>query len=146
MNQVASKVVGRGVGGRSRALDVDHYVSLRIRQRRIMLGLTQQQMAELIGVTYQQAHKYETGINRISAGRLYQIAQALGVEIGYFFEEVEPDRQSRPKQTELMPQQRMLLELARNFANIQNRKHQDALCNLARVLSSSPVVVAEEPA
>jgi DNA-binding XRE family transcriptional regulator len=64
MTQVASKIVGRSAGGRSRALDVDHYVSLRIRQRRIMLGLTQQQMAELIGVTYQQAHKYETGINR----------------------------------------------------------------------------------
>src|SRR3954453_10281453 len=92
MTQVASKVVGRGAGGRSRAIDVDPYVSLRIRQRRIMLGLTQQQMAELIGVTYQQAHKYETGINRISAGRLYQIAQALGVEISYFFEDVEPER------------------------------------------------------
>ena len=78
MNQLASKVASRNVGGRSRALDVDRYVSLRIRQRRIMLGLTQQQMAELIGVTYQQAHKYETGINRISAGRLYQIARALG--------------------------------------------------------------------
>jgi transcriptional regulator with XRE-family HTH domain len=136
MNQLASKVVGRGAGGRSRALDVDHYVSLRIRQRRIMLGLTQQQMAELIGVTYQQAHKYETGINRISAGRLYQIAQALGVEIGYFFEEIEPDRGSKPRPTEMMPQQRMLLELARNFASISNRKHQDAICNLARVLAS----------
>jgi DNA-binding XRE family transcriptional regulator len=66
MNQLASKIATRSVGGRSRALDVDRYVSLRIRQRRIMLGLTQQQMAELIGVTYQQAHKYETGINRIS--------------------------------------------------------------------------------
>lgn len=136
MNQLASKVVGRGAGGRSRALDVDHYVSLRIRQRRIMLGLTQQQMAELIGVTYQQAHKYETGINRISAGRLYQIAQALGVDIGYFFEDVDPEHKAKPKQAELMPQQRMLLELARNFANIPNRKHQDALCNLARVLAS----------
>jgi transcriptional regulator with XRE-family HTH domain len=136
MNQLASKVVGRGAGGRSRALDVDHYVSLRIRQRRIMLGLTQQQMAELIGVTYQQAHKYETGINRISAGRLYQIAQALGVDIGYFFEDVDPERKSTPKQPELMPQQRMLLELARNFANIPNRKHQEALCNLARVLAT----------
>ena len=90
MTQLASKSTSRGVGGRSRALDVDRYVSLRIRQRRIMLGLTQQQMAELIGVTYQQAHKYETGINRISAGRLYQIARALGVEISYFFEDVEP--------------------------------------------------------
>ncbi len=136
MNQVATKAVGKGVGGRSRALDVDHYVSLRIRQRRIMLGLTQQQMAELIGVTYQQAHKYETGINRISAGRLYQIAQALGVDIGYFFDDLDPEKQSRPKSTEMMPQQRMLLELARNFAAIGNRKHQDAICNLARVLAS----------
>ena len=137
MSQVASKALGKGVGGRSRALDVDHYVSLRIRQRRIMLGLTQQQMAELIGVTYQQAHKYETGINRISAGRLYQIAQALGVEIGYFFDDIEPDHQARAKSTEMMPQQRMLLELARNFAAIGSRKHQDAICNLARVLAST---------
>src|SRR4051794_17817994 len=135
MTQLASKVASRGVGGRSRALDVDRFVSLRIRQRRIMLGLTQQQMAELIGVTYQQAHKYETGINRISAGRLFQIAQALGVEIGYFFEDIEPNSTGKPKQVEMMPQQRMLLELARNFASIGNRKHQDAICNLARVLS-----------
>lgn len=135
MNQLASKVVGRGAGGRSRALDIDHYVSMRIRQRRIMLGLTQQQMAELIGVTYQQAHKYETGINRISAGRLYQIAQALGVDIGYFFEDADPENKLKSKPTELMPQQRMLLELARNFANIPNRKHQEALCNLARALA-----------
>ncbi len=134
MTQLASKVASRGVGGRSRALDVDRFVSLRIRQRRIMLGLTQQQMAELIGVTYQQAHKYETGINRISAGRLYQIARALGVEISHFFEDVEPGS-SATRSQELMPQQRMLLELARNFAAIKSRKHQEALCHLARVLS-----------
>jgi transcriptional regulator with XRE-family HTH domain len=138
MTQLAtSKPVGRSAGGRSRALDVDHYVSLRIRQRRIMLGLTQQQMAELIGVTYQQAHKYETGINRISAGRLYQIAQALGVDISYFFEDIDPDRRSKPKPSDMMPQQRMLLELARNFAAINSRRHQDALCNLARVLANA---------
>ena len=134
MPQLASKVASRGVGGRSRALDVDRFVSLRIRQRRIMLGLTQQQMAELIGVTYQQAHKYETGINRISAGRLYQIARALGVEISHFFEDIEPGAAAGRSQ-ELMPQQRMLLELARNFAAIKSRKHQEALCHLARVLS-----------
>src|SRR5688572_10929823 len=131
MNQLASKVASRNVGGRSRALDVDRYVSLRIRQRRIMLGLTQQQMAELIGVTYQQAHKYETGINRISAGRLYQIARALGVEISYFFEDVEPGSGVTRTQ-ELMPQQRMLLELARNFAAIEDRSRQEELCALAR--------------
>lgn len=137
MNQLVSKVASTGAAGRSRALDVDRYVSLRIRQRRIMLGLTQQQMAELIGVTYQQAHKYETGINRISAGRLYQIARALGVEISYFFEDVDPGGGAQVKAQELMPQQRMLLELARNFASIKSRKHQEALCHLARVLSDS---------
>jgi len=136
-NVTSKKGTGRGAGGRSRALDVDHHVSLRIRQRRIMLGLTQQQMAELIGVTYQQAHKYETGINRISAGRLYQIAQALGVDIGYFFDDVDPERPNQPKPGEMMPQQRMLLELARNFVAIPNRKHQDAVCNLARVLATA---------
>jgi transcriptional regulator with XRE-family HTH domain len=122
--------------GRARAQDVDRHVGARMRERRVMLGLTQQQMAELIGVTYQQAHKYETGINRISAGRLYQIARALGVEISYFFEDVEPGSGVTRTQ-ELMPQQRMLLELARNFAAIKSRKHQEALCHLARVLSDS---------
>jgi transcriptional regulator with XRE-family HTH domain len=55
-----------------------------MRERRIMLGLTHQQMTELVGVTCQQAHKYEKGINRVAAGRLYSIAQALEVEVGYF--------------------------------------------------------------
>ena len=71
---------------RSRPQDVDRHLGTRMRERRIMLGLTQQQMAELIGVTYQQAHKYEKGINRIAGGRLYQIAQALGVDVGYFYD------------------------------------------------------------
>ena len=130
MTQLASKAPSRGVGGRSRALDVDRRVSLRIRQRRIMLGLTQQQMAELIGVTYQQAHKYEKGINRIASGRLYNIAQALGVDVGYFFEGM-----GRDDAFKATPKQRMLLELARNFISIPIRKHQDAICSLARALS-----------
>lgn len=66
--------------------DIDLHIGARMRQRRIKLGLTQQQMAELIGVTYQQAHKYEKGVNRLAAARLYQIACALGVDISYFFE------------------------------------------------------------
>ena len=74
---------------RARPQDVDRHVGARIRERRIMLGLTQQQMADLIGVTYQQAHKYEKGINRVAAGRLYSIARALGVEVSYFYEELQ---------------------------------------------------------
>jgi DNA-binding XRE family transcriptional regulator len=65
-----------------RTQDIDRHVGARVRERRIMLGLTQQQLADLIGVTYQQAHKYERGINRVSAGRLYEIAQVLSVPVG----------------------------------------------------------------
>ena len=101
-----------------------------------MLGLTQQQMAELIGVTYQQAHKYEKGINRIAAGRLFTIAHALGVDVGYFFDGMDNERSFKPT-----PQRRMLLELARNFIGMTNRKHQEALCNLARALSNPDLAV-----
>jgi transcriptional regulator with XRE-family HTH domain len=101
-----------------------------MRQRRIMLGLTQQQMAELIGVTYQQAHKYEKGINRVAAGRLYSIAQALGVEVGYFFEGLQTADRSVPS-----PQQRMLLDLARNYLNIPVPEHQKAIVALTRALA-----------
>ena len=59
---------------RGRSTIADDHIGGRIRERRIMLGLTQQQLAEMIGVTYQQAHKYERGINRVSAGRLFEIA------------------------------------------------------------------------
>src|SRR5262245_21719745 len=111
---------------RTRAQGIDRHVGARMRERRIMLGLTQQQMAELIGVTYQQAHKYEKGINRVAAGRLYNIAQALGVDVGYFFEGLYSDQSFRAT-----PRQRMVLELARNFLGIPTRKHQDAICSLA---------------
>jgi len=115
----------------NRANDTDRHVGARIRERRIMLGLSQQQMADLIGVTYQQAHKYERGINRISAGRLFEIAQVLGVPVSYFFEGLESKRSP-----DLTARQRMCLELARNFANINNEKHQEALSQLARALAA----------
>ena len=117
--------------GRARAEDLDRFVGARMRERRMMLGLTQQHMAELIGVTYQQAHKYEKGINRIAAGRLFQIAGALGVDIGYFFQGAESRDSFRPT-----PQQRLLLELARSFVALPNRRHQEAICGLARALAT----------
>ncbi len=129
--QQATKPKAQTGPGRSRAQDIDRYVGARMRDRRIMLGLTQQQMAELIGVTYQQAHKYEKGINRIAAGRLHTIAQALGVEVSYFFDGMDNGDSFKPT-----PQQRMLLELARNFINMPSRKHQEAICALARALAN----------
>src|SRR5215218_10200903 len=124
---------------RPRAQDIDRYVGARMRERRIMLGLTQQQLADLIGVTYQQAHKYEKGINRIAAGRLFTIAQALGVDVGYFFDGMDSERSFKPT-----PQQRMLLELARNFISMPSRKHQEAICNLARALANPELAAAHQ--
>jgi len=114
-----------------RANDADRHVGLRIRERRIMLGLSQQQLAQMIGVTYQQAHKYERGLNRISAGRLFEIAQVLGVPISWFFEGMRAPGVT----VEMSPRQRMCLELARNFALIDNEKHQEALSQMARALA-----------
>jgi transcriptional regulator with XRE-family HTH domain len=116
--------------GRSRAQDVDRHVGSRMRERRIMLGLTQQQMAALIGVTSQQAHKYEKGTNRVSAGRLYSIAQALGVEVSYFFEGLQTAGRFVPS-----ARQRRLLELARNFLSIPVPEHRTAIVVLARALA-----------
>ena len=99
-----------------------------MRERRIMLGLTQQQVAERIGVTYQQAHKYEKGDNRVAAGGCYRIAQALGVEPGYFFEGLGAERPAEPRE-------RMMLELARDFVALPSRRHQEAVAGLARALA-----------
>lgn len=115
----------------NRASAIDRHVGARIRERRIMLGLSQQQMADMIGVTYQQAHKYERGINRISAGRLYEITRVLNVPITYFFEGLDASEDDA-----MNPRQRMCLELARNFASISNQRHQEALSQLARALAA----------
>ena len=97
-----------------------------------MLGLTQQQLADLIGVTYQQAHKYERGINRVSAGRLFEVAHVLSVPVSYFFDGLEQDNERA-----ISPRERMCHELARNFAQIPNERHQEALSQLARVLAAA---------
>ena len=131
MNNAAGKPTNPR--GRARPQDIDRHVGNRMLERRIMLGLTQQQMGDLIGVTYQQAHKYEKGINRIAAGRLYNLARALGVEVGYFFEGLDDGQPFQPT-----AQQRMLLELARNFISLTNRRHQEAICVLVRVLAEEP--------
>jgi transcriptional regulator with XRE-family HTH domain len=68
----------------------DVRVGQRLRQRRTMLGLSQERLGELLGVSYQQVQKYERGINRIGSSRLHEISAALDVPVAYFFEEDEP--------------------------------------------------------
>jgi transcriptional regulator with XRE-family HTH domain len=66
--------------------DIDTHLGKRLRRRRRLLGLTQQQLAGTVGVRFQQIQKYECGANRISAARLWQLSEALEVPVGYFYD------------------------------------------------------------
>jgi transcriptional regulator with XRE-family HTH domain len=70
-----------------KAQPIDAHVGRRIRMRRALLGLSQEKLAESVGVTFQQVQKYERGANRVSASRLHQLAQVLQVSIDYFYQE-----------------------------------------------------------
>lgn len=74
--------------------EIDVFVGSRIRARRYALGISQSELGAAIGVRFQQIQKYETGANRVSASRLWAVAEKLGVEIEYFFQGIRPVRDS----------------------------------------------------
>ena len=103
-----------------------------------MLGVTQQQLAERVGIKFQQIQKYETGMNRVSASRLWDIAEVLDVPVGYFFEGIEDDQ---PAETEgPVPgdflSDKEALELVRSYYAIPEAQRR-RLFELARVLSDA---------
>ena len=73
---------------KKQANPIDAQVGNRVRLRRMLVGMSQEKLGEMLGLTFQQVQKYEKGVNRIGAGRLYQVAQILGVSVGYFYEDV----------------------------------------------------------
>lgn len=70
-------------------MDVDAFVGMKVRVRRREIGMAQSRLGALLGVTFQQVQKYERGTNRISASKLFMIAQYLAVPVSYFFEDCE---------------------------------------------------------
>jgi transcriptional regulator with XRE-family HTH domain len=70
---------------------IDRHVGLRIRLRRKELGISQEKLAEAIGLTFQQVQKYERAANRVSASKLWEVARALGATVGYFYEGLPSD-------------------------------------------------------
>ncbi len=72
-----------------RASDVDDHVGRRIRQRRNALGMSQEKLAAAVGISFQQIGKYEVGTDRVMSSRLWNIAKALEVDVGYFFEGIQ---------------------------------------------------------
>ena len=121
---------------------VDSHVGSRIRMRRKILGVSQEKLAESLGLTFQQVQKYERGANRVSASKLYQIAKALEAPILYFFEGL-PDPTSEKNNTIDLGVDRIVsallmtpegLELATLFPRIDETSVRRRLLDLVRAL------------
>lgn len=115
---------------------VDAHVGKRIRHRRWMVGMTQQQLADRVGIKFQQIQKYETGMNRVSASRLWDIAEVLGVAINFFFEGIDETRDASSKSEGDIMADKEALDLVRSYYAIPEAQRR-RLFDLARVLSDA---------
>ena len=126
---------------------VDTHVGSRVRLRRMLLGMSQERLGESMGLTFQQVQKYEKGVNRIGASRLYQISKILDVPVQFFFEEApqigdgSPARGMAEADSEAFILEflnsREGLELNRAFVKIGDAKVRKSVVDLVRALSAS---------
>lgn len=123
---------------------VDSHVGARVRARRVMVGMSQDKLGESLGLTFQQIQKYEKGMNRIGAGRLWLIAKILGVPVSFFFDGLPADIMDRPKS--LVAEEREsygadvftapdTVQLAQAFARIKNQAVRKKILDLVKSLS-----------
>ena len=132
------------IGMKKAPSPVDRYVGSRVRMRRITVGMSQEKLGEALGVTFQQVQKYEKGVNRVSAGRLYEIAGVLGVPVSYFFDGAEeflgPEQaefaedDSEPHAPVMTPE---MLELISAFQKIEDISLRKSLLNTVRAAASA---------
>lgn len=123
---------------------VDTYVGQRMRQRRWELGMTQTELAEKVGVRFQQIQKYEMGTNRVSASRLWDIAEALEVPAAYFFHGLNGAVQRQQGNGGSLLGERDSIELVRAYHAMPEKQRQKLL-SLVRVLAESCDEGAGEP-
>lgn len=138
---------GRTPSGAPNPIDV--HVGNRMRLRRTLLGLSQERLGEMIGLTFQQVQKYERGTNRISCSRLFDLSRALDVPVAYFFDDMpqtvadlSPVKMARqpgtvePPKSESDPMlRRETLELVRNYYSINDPDVRRRIYELAKALS-----------
>lgn len=117
---------------------VDVHVGKRVRHRRWMVGMTQQQLAGKVGIKFQQIQKYETGMNRISASRLWDIGEALDVPVSFFFEGLGEEAELVENAKASLPSDiladKEALELVRSYYQIPEAQRR-RLFDLARAIS-----------
>jgi transcriptional regulator with XRE-family HTH domain len=133
--------------GSRRPNPIDVHVGSRVRFRRMLLGMSQERLGEKLGLTFQQIQKYEKGINRIGASRLFDLAQVLGVPVQFFYEEApasEPQAlvpagfAERPEESSIVDflRSRDGLELNKAFVRISDAKARRAIVDLVRSLAN----------
>ncbi len=123
--------------------EIDRHIGSRVKARRIMLGMSQEKLGEALGLTFQQVQKYEKGMNRISVGRLVDIAKILGVEIHFFFDGIKSgkaesgfaEEESPPYIADVMSTPEGL-QLIRTFTAIRNPKIRKSIVQLVVSLAA----------
>ena len=116
--------------------NIDRHVGRRIMQRRMIIGLSQAQLAAMLGYSFQQLQKYENGSNRVSASRLYQFSQVLRAPITWFYEDVDETGNSRsraPERAKLLDPE--VLRFVRAYCSIKDAGAQLRLRELATALA-----------
>ena len=127
------------------ANSIDVQVGNRLRIRRMLLGMSQERLAELLGLTFQQIQKYEKAMNRISASRLFEMARILNVPIGFFYDGVPlSPEQFGPNQRERFPIMEFIargegLKLSLAFMNIKDAKVRRRVLDLVESLSEGEI-------
>ena len=121
---------------------VDLHIGQRVRHRRWLLGMTQQQLAQAVGIRFQQIQKYESGANRISASRLWDLARALDMPVSFFFEGLVPakDGEAMDMAADGVMQNKETMDLIRAYYGLEEGPRR-RLLELAKALSGS---VAEQ--
>ena len=133
--------------GSRRPNPIDVHVGSRVRLQRMLRGISQERLGESLGLTFQQIQKYEKGVNRIGASRLYELANALGVNVAYFYEDApaadgstptQPGFAESPKESHLFEflNTREGLELNRSFAKVADPRTRRAIVDLVRALAA----------
>jgi len=131
---------------KKQANPIDAQVGNRVRLRRMLIGMSQERLGELLGLTFQQVQKYEKGVNRIGAGRLFEVSQILGVTIEYFYEGVNSqlaggftEGGSSPPVMEFVSSGEGL-QLSLAFMKIKDPKLRKRVLELVKQMAEEPAV------
>ena len=116
---------------------VDAHVGARLRVRRALVGMSQEQLGSAVGVSFQQVQKYERGINRMGASRLYQFAHLLYVPVSYFFDEMDGQgKTSEPAINEERFHNRETLTLVRAYYAVPDKKQREKIVSLIKTMAA----------